>query len=325
MKVLVSYSGGKDSQAALIHSIKKYGVNNCEAVFCDTGHENPQTYQHIIETTNQLGVKLITLKSKKYNSLFDLAKKKGRFPSQSRRFCTLELKVIPMIDYVLSHNESLIIIEGIRKNESESRSKMEPECMYFRYYFEPYQTNLMIIESFHSLKTKPNKTQIKNYKKAKLRLERGFEDKKYHTYRKKEVFEYCKKHDASKFRPIFTWTAEETLDYIKSNLQQPNPLYFQGFSRVGCFPCIMAKKSEIKLIIQNHPDQWQAIKDAELDANSTFFRADYVPLFAQLHRSDKGHRITTAEDVEKYLTANDTQLDLFEKPIGCMSVYNLCE
>lgn len=294
MKVLVFYSGGKDSQAALIHSVKKYGLKNLEAVFCDTGHENPQTYQHIIDTTKHLGVKLVILKSKKYDSLFDLAKKRGAFPSTRRRYCTEELKLKPAIDYVLSHDESLIVVEGIRKDESESRSKMEPECMYFRYYFEPY----------------------------------GYDKKgepKYHSYRGREVKKWCKKFDASKLRPIFDWTAEQTLDYIKANGQQPNPLYFQGFSRVGCFPCVMATKAEIKLIIDNHPEQWKAIKDAEQDCGRTFFPPDYIPKYAQFTRSDKGDLISTAEDVEKYLKANDTQFNLFEKPIGCMSVYNLCE
>lgn len=325
MKVLIFYSGGKDSQACLIHSVHKYGLKNLEAVFCDTGHENPQTYQHIIDTTNQLGVKLVILKSKKYDSLFDLAKKRGSFPSTRRRFCTEELKVKPAVDYILSHDESLLIIEGIRKNESESRSKMEPECMYFRYYFEPYQTNTMIVDAFNSLKVKPNKNQVKNYNRAKKRLEEGFEDAKYHDYRKKEVKQWCNMYDASKLRPIFTWTAEQTLDYIKANNQQPNPLYYQGFSRVGCFPCIMAAKREIKLIIKNHPKQWQAIKDAEKDCGRTFFPPDYIPKYAQFNLSEKGDLIPTAEDVEKYLNANDTQLDLFEKTIGCMSVYNLCE
>ena len=37
MKVVVSFSGGKDSQACLIEAAKKYGVSNIEAVFCDTG------------------------------------------------------------------------------------------------------------------------------------------------------------------------------------------------------------------------------------------------------------------------------------------------
>jgi len=60
MKILIFYSGGKDSQAALIWAVKElctfYAVSNCEAVFCDTGWENPVTYDHIISTTNDLNV-----------------------------------------------------------------------------------------------------------------------------------------------------------------------------------------------------------------------------------------------------------------------------
>lgn len=80
MKIIVFYSGGKDSQASLIWSIKKYGVENCEAVFCDTGWENPVTYQHITDTCQQLGVKLVILKSIKYDDMVDLATKKRSFP-----------------------------------------------------------------------------------------------------------------------------------------------------------------------------------------------------------------------------------------------------
>ena len=159
MKVLVFYSGGKDSQASLIWAVNKYGAENCEAVFCDTGWENPVTYQHIEETTKHLGVKLVILRSSKYDGFLDLAKKKKRFPSKNARFCTEELKSKPAIDYVLSHSEHLIIIEGIRKNESLKRSKMEPECMYFRYYFQPMANG------------------------------------KLHSYKKREVKEWCKKFE----------------------------------------------------------------------------------------------------------------------------------
>lgn len=47
MKIIVSFSGGKDSQACLIQAANKYGVDKIEAVFCDTGWEHPDTYQHI--------------------------------------------------------------------------------------------------------------------------------------------------------------------------------------------------------------------------------------------------------------------------------------
>src|SRR5690554_3867482 len=101
MKVIVSYSGGKDSQACLLWAVEKYGSKNVEAVFCDTGWEHPVTYAHIQKTTKALGVPLVTIKSKKYDGMIDMAEKKKRFPAMMSRFCTSELKINPFIDYVL--------------------------------------------------------------------------------------------------------------------------------------------------------------------------------------------------------------------------------
>lgn len=42
MKIIVSFSGGKDSQACLIQAVNQYGADNVEAVFCDTGWEHPR-------------------------------------------------------------------------------------------------------------------------------------------------------------------------------------------------------------------------------------------------------------------------------------------
>lgn len=135
MKILVSFSGGKDSQACLIQAFKQYGGGNLTAVFCDTGWEHPDTYKHVNDVCLQMGVRLITLKSK--YDFVSLAVHKKRFPSTNARFCTSELKMKPMIDYVLSLKESCIIIQGIRAGESTARAAMEEECMYFKSYFQP--------------------------------------------------------------------------------------------------------------------------------------------------------------------------------------------
>lgn len=201
MKIIVSFSGGKDSQACLIQAAKRYGTDKIEAVFCDTGWEHPDTYQHITDTCSQMGVKLTTLKSK--YDFVSLAVYKKRFPSTNARFCTSELKMKPMIDHVLSLNESCIIIQGIRAGESATRAAMEDECMYFKSYFQPNRNG------------------------------------KKETYRSKEVREWCSKYDASVIRPIFRWTSQNVIDCILNAGQKPNPLYYKGFSRVGCFPCIM--------------------------------------------------------------------------------------
>lgn len=124
MKILVQFSGGKDSQACLIKAVNDYGKGKVTAVFCDTGWEHADTYTHIYNVCGQLGVELVTLKSKKYKDFVDMSIKKGRFPSTRARFCTSELKVIPMIDYILSQDDSFIIIQGIRANESKSKRHM---------------------------------------------------------------------------------------------------------------------------------------------------------------------------------------------------------
>ena len=289
MKILVQFSGGKDSQACLIKSCNDYGADKVTAVFCDTGWEHQDTYSHIDSVVKQLGVPLVTLKSAKYKDFVDMSIKKGRFPSSQRRFCTSELKVIPMIDYILSQDESFIIIQGIRAKESAVRAGYDVECSYFKEYFTDGVKNL---------------------------------------YHKKAVKEWCRTHDASVLRPIFCWSAQDVIDYILDNGQRPNPLYERGFSRVGCFPCIMCRKREVQLISK---DEWgsQRLLDAEkrlkeeTDKGYNFFGPDYIP-----KRFCANGEYPTVQDVFKYVNRNDAQLDLFEPEAGysCMSVYHgLCE
>jgi 3'-phosphoadenosine 5'-phosphosulfate sulfotransferase (PAPS reductase)/FAD synthetase len=224
MKILVSYSGGKDSQACLILSVQKYGAQNVTAVFCDTGWEHPLTYDHIQETCKQLRVELVVLKSK--YDFVSLAEYKKRFPSTKARFCTEELKIKPMIDYVLSLNDSCLIIQGIRSGESEARAAMEVECMYFKHYFEPIETNTTRIKKLEKKlsKTKNFKKRVDitiKIQKLEERLAIGKEDPKYYTYRKKDVFAYCKKYDASILRPIKDKTAQEVIDINLMEVNSP--------------------------------------------------------------------------------------------------------
>lgn len=286
MRVIVSYSGGKDSQACLIWAVNKYGKDKVEAVFCDTGWEHPDTYSHIENTCKDAGVTLTIVKGK--YDFVGLAKHKKRFPSTKARFCTEELKVKPMIDWVLSQDDSLLILQGIRSKESAGRAAMEAECMYFKSYFQP--------------------------------LPNG----KTYTYRKKDIIEWCKKYDASILRPIKEWSAQDVIDYILNSGQKPNPLYSQGFSRVGCFPCIMCRQSEIKLIAERHPQTLYKIANAEEECNSSFFPPTYIPT-----RFCKNKRYPVVSEVVEYVTRKTSGVnDMFEPDEGysCMSIYHgLCE
>ena len=327
MKVVVAFSGGKDSQASLIWAVKKFGTKNIIAVFCDTGCEHSLTYQHIKEICENLGVELIILKSKKYDGMVDLATKRKRFPASQSRFCTTELKSIPMIDWILEQTEHLLIIQGIRKNESESRSKMFENCRMFKYYFEPYQTNTMIVESFKNIKN-PSKKARKKYEKAKSRLEIGKEDEKFHNYRKREIKKWCEKYDDSILRPVFEWSGQYVIDYIIENGQKPNPLYYKGANRVGCFPCIMTSKKELRAMIELTPEFIEKVNQAEIQSKHSFFPSDYVPTKYCSQRSKSGKKYPLISDVVNYLTEFSGNLfeedeNLYNK--SCMSFYGICE
>ena len=285
MKIVVSFSGGKDSQACLIEAVNKYGKDKVEAVFCDTGWEHPDTYTHIDYVVKQLDVRLTVLKGN--YDFVSLAEKKKRFPSTKARFCTEELKIKPMIDWVISQKDSIIIIQGIRSGESSARAAMEYECMYFKHYFQP--------------------------------LANG---KKY-SYRKKEIIEWCKKYDASVLRPIKDWSAQQVIDCILNAGQKPNPLYYKGFARVGCFPCIMCRKNEILNIVKNEKDMFERLKNAEKTIGYSFFPPQYIPEYAC-----SNGKYPTIIDVEKYVLSKNATLDMFEPEDGysCMSLFHgLCE
>ena len=54
MRTIVSFSGGKDSQACLIKACKDFGAANVTAVFCDTGWEHNKYLPRIVRMRKSL-------------------------------------------------------------------------------------------------------------------------------------------------------------------------------------------------------------------------------------------------------------------------------
>lgn len=298
MKIIVAYSGGKDSLATLLHVLDEWSKTPI-VTFCDTGWEHEKTYAHNDYVQNLLGIKFNVLKSKKWKNFVYLSVKKKRVASTKARFCTEKLKVEPMIDFVLSQKESVIVFQGIRAQESISRSMMQSQCNYFKYYFEPRKFKCGCKDRAHKKRVNecPNKKPV------------------FDTYRKKDVIKWCSEYSADVIRPIFDWTAMEVFEYIKAHGLKPNPLYFEGFSRVGCFPCIMCRHSEVKLIAKKYPEHIQKIRDVEKATGCTFFGKDYI----------SSKPIAFIDDVVKHVSPDPNQEQLFEENQSCESVYQICE
>lgn len=125
------------------------------------------------------------------------------------------------------------------------------------------------------------------------------------------------------YRPILTWTATQVFEKIRSSGIEPNPLYKQGLSRVGCMPCIFARKNELLEIAKRFPDeiarvrQWEAlVGQASRRQKATFFPSegseqdgiDKDVLWSKTSRG--GHQLT---------------LDAILEAPACSSLYGLCE
>lgn len=336
IKVIVTFSGGKDSLASLLWAIAKYGKENIIVVFCDTKWEHPLTYKYIIDIMDQLGMEIIILSSVKYDGFMDMVRKKKRFPSTKSRFCTEHLKSIPMIDWVLDqHKSHMIVVQGIRADESTARSEMNKQCRYFKYYFEPYDSNEIKIAKFEKKIADGGKLTImqkEKYEKAQSRLAEGHNDEKYHTYRKKEVFEFCEKYADDIWRPVFDKTGNEVLQIILDAGLKPNPLYYMGFGRVGCFPCINVTHAELWMIIEKEYWIIDKLIEYEAETGQSFFPPKYIPKkYCSMETTNKDGKLVkypNINDVVRYIKMKNAQGDLFEDENAdrsCMSYYGICE
>jgi len=291
MRVIVTFSGGKDSLAALLWT-REHITKNFTTVFCDTGWEHPLTYEYIHRIADKLHLDLVTLKSKKYAGMVDLARQKHRCPSARARYCTEELKTKPMTDYILDVvQDNTLIIQGIRAAESSARAKMKTQCNYFKYYFEPYG------------------------------YDKNGKPKKY-SYRGKDVRVFRSHYADDLLRPVFDWSAQQVIDYILAAGLEPNPLYKMGYKRVGCWPCVMCSQRDILNIAIQSPERIEQIANLEKELQSSFFGPNKIPTRA----ITTGNKYSSIRDVVRYVQWQNATGSLFDDTAtSCMSYYGLCE
>ena len=60
------------------------------------------------------------------------------------------------------------------------------------------------------------------------------------------AWEFNRKMRVDVWRPILSWTMQDVIDIHHRHGIRPNPKYMDGAERVGCWPCVFARKSEIK-------------------------------------------------------------------------------
>ncbi|PYE86919.1 phosphoadenosine phosphosulfate reductase family protein [Phyllobacterium leguminum] len=277
---VVSVSGGKDSTATYLKALER-GLP-FRAVFADTGNEHEWTYDFVRSLAARTGGPEVIwvkadftarlAKKREYiashwaregisastietalsllhptgNPFLDLCLWKTRFPSAKARFCTDELKIVPIFEQVqrplLAAGASMVSWQGVRADESLARADLP---RFQRIDPVPYS---MPADARH---------KGANWK-------------------------------AFVYRPLISWSARDVFAFHKRHGLPWNPLYDHGMSRVGCLPCVMCKKGELRSIAQRFPDhidkieQWEAVvSQVSKRGNSTFFNVCDDPVTSE--------------------------------------------
>lgn len=304
---VVSVSGGKDSTATLLLALRQF-PDQVVPVFADTGNEHELTYEYLDYLEQTLGIKIARLRQdftdwwwRRQEYIRDKWPLKGVPDDVVRR-------AVEHFDRGPSGNPylDLCTIKGMFP------SRKVPFCTQFL-KTHPLTEFCLDIGSLIGCDVW-SWQGVRRDESASRRNALGLEDMGLGLYA---------------FRPIAGWTAQETVDFVKSCGLKLNPLYSLGMKRVGCMPCVNANKDELAETHRRFPDHIDRIAEWESIVRQTSKAGDasFFPSPTGDNRRElMGHGIHATVKWAKTFRGgkvNDPRWD--EDAPACSSSYGLCE
>lgn len=314
---VVSVSGGKDSTATLLVAIAME-AENLRAVFADTGHEHPQTYEYLDYLEAATGVDIarikpdfskgIQQKRERLKALLDDPERMGKFgwtrESIADALSVLHPSGIPFLDLCMWKER----FPSAMARFCTEFLKRDP---IFEQVFIPLLDRGEMVLSWQGVRA--DESLARRYLPECDEVGGG-------------LFNY---------RPILKWPVSavfEAHDYMGI---KPNPLYTQGMSRVGCMPCVNCNKSELAEIAARFPEEIARVREWERlvslsnkRGSATFFTATDDPTVSKDDAINfEEHGIDRAVEWAK-TSRGGRQYDLIfaaSDHLSCKSAYGLCE
>lgn len=307
---IVNVSGGKDSAACYLLALKK-GIE-FRAVFADTGNEHEYTYEfldYLPKITGGPKIEIIRADfseqiKRKRQTVREKWKKDGVPPAQIKKALKL-LKPTgnPFLDMCLWKGR----FPSTKARFCTEELKVHP--LTFQVFFPALKNGPVL--SWQGVRSDESRAR------AKLPF-----------WNRDDTGVYI-------WRPILRWSAEQVFDLHRQMGVEPNKLYKIGFARVGCMPCIMARKMDVREMARRFPEHVNRILEWELLVSqaskrgiSTFFPADKAVAPGEYNPEEDGYyRI---DEIARWSETDHggRQLNLFtssQEPPSCASVYGLCE
>ena len=142
------------------------------------------------------------------------------------------------------------------------------------------------------------------------------------------------------WRPLIDWSVDDVIEIHQRHNVRPNPLYLKyGVERVGCWPCIFARKKEIATIAKADPERIDLIHKLEQTAKSilelrgldrNYAEANWPPSMFALRTTRAGETDIRSASIYEVIEWAQTarggkqfELDLPEEP-GCVR-WGMCD
>jgi 3'-phosphoadenosine 5'-phosphosulfate sulfotransferase (PAPS reductase)/FAD synthetase len=240
--LVVSCSGGKDSTAVVLH-LREIGLAPTHAVFMDTGWEERRTLDYVRDTLpGVLGMPVTWLRA------------------------SVPLPADPALAAVVEECEALLGWESpmvrliVRKGMFPVRQmKWCTEVLKTTPFFD------WMLATFPARMPTAFATGIRAEESASRSTMPEFSPL-FRTEGSVPVKWRPLVPAVLQWRPLIQWTFDDVIAIHKRHGIAPNPLYLEGASRVGCWPCIHAHKQEIRRIADTSPERIRVIRILEATA-----------------------------------------------------------
>ncbi|MBL8469674.1 phosphoadenosine phosphosulfate reductase family protein [Methyloversatilis discipulorum] len=357
---VVSVSGGKDSTATLLLALSRFRRDRVVPIFCDTGNEHEAVYEYLAYLEQALDIQIHRLRAsfddeiaakrmfiardrrvgRQYPRAVVLDSAGNPVPKRDSRGNIVTRTVVRRGQTVVEVVPKTRKVGGGRKVRWTNTAKRRAlEILHPT--GNPYLDLCLWKGRFPSRKAQFCTEELKTKPAVLFQLglvDQGHTVVSWQGVRRDESparanalkFE-CIGPRMFAFRPLVEWSAAQVFDHCAQAGIQPNPLYLQGCSRVGCMPCINVGKDELRQISARWPEHVERIAQWELLVGQACKRgfstmlsdgheaADRREIFADLNIYARVEWAKTSRGGKQY----DLLADLIE-PTACASSYGLC-
>ena len=223
MPLVVQYSGGKDSDV-ILQLAKESGVAFRVTHNLTTADPPDNVYyiRRVFAALREEGIDCRINVPKR--SLWKIMRETLVIPSRLMRVCCRELKERKMPD-------APYIVTGVRWAESSGRRAKSGVAMVY--------------------------TESDRDRRAAAAGLLTTDDAS-----SRRLFEQCQMRGVRVLNPIIDWSDDDVWSYLSSRHIEGNPLYKEGWTRIGCVGCPLAGRKARELAFARYPKLYKAWRDA---------------------------------------------------------------